>query len=397
MRVKDRRRKKRSAAFAVALAAGCAVFLGGCSGSEYERIERNREDESDETALEARIVIETEAPTEAEPVAEDVTILFGGAVMLSDYVLQAYDGAGGIEGILDEGYRSAIEQADFFMVNEEFPFSDRGKAADKQYTYRLAPERIQIFEEMGIDAVTLANNHALDYGQDALLDTIDILDEAGILHTGAGDDLEPAKEPVRIDLGNGRSMAVVGMTRVIPQADWAAWKGHGGMFSTYDVVLDEALEQIRALKESDDYVAVFVHWGEERSETPNKTQQNLAHQYVEAGADLVIGAHPHVLQGVEYYEGVPIFYSLGNFLFGSSIPQTMLLEVTVHGTPQSEEDASEGTLSLRLIPGTGSLGSTRMLTESSELAAFREKMTKLSDGVSFGEDGTVTSGTGAAE
>ncbi len=386
MRARDGKWRGKQAGLAVT---GCmvAVCLAGCSGSPYERIEPGQKTDIalEETAEAVEIVIETEAPTEAELPAENYTILFGGDVMLSDYVLQAYDRAGGIDGILDEEYQSAIRKADFFMVNEEFPFSDRGSAAaDKQYTYRLAPERIEIFEKMGIDAVTLANNHALDYGTAALSDTIDILDEAGILHTGAGDDLDTAKEPVTIDMGSGRTMAVLGLTRVIPQADWAAWKGHAGMFSSYDVVLDEALEQITALKETNDYVAVFIHWGEERSETPNSNQQTLAQRYVDAGADLVIGAHPHVLQGIEFLDGVPVVYSLGNFLFGSSIPQTALLEVTVHGG-----GPEEGTMSLRMIPGTGKAGYTQALTEDSEREAFFQKMTQLSSGVTFETDGTV--------
>lgn len=106
-----------------------------------------------------------------------MTILFSGDVLLSDHVLNAYSRAGGISGVLDGGYLNAIQSADYFVVNEEFPFSSRGtQAADKQYTFRLAPEKVSMFQEMGIDAVTLANNHALDYGTDALLDTCEVLD-----------------------------------------------------------------------------------------------------------------------------------------------------------------------------------------------------------------------------
>ena len=98
--------------------------------------------------------------------------------------------------MLDQGYLSAIQSADYFAVNEEFPFSSRGtQAPDKQYTFRLAPEKVSMFKEMGIDAVTLANNHALDYGTDALLDTCEILDQAGIAYR-AGKDLDTAKQPV---------------------------------------------------------------------------------------------------------------------------------------------------------------------------------------------------------
>lgn len=109
--------------------------------------------------------------------SDSMTILFSGDVLLSDHVLNAYSRAGGISGVLDGGYLNAIQSADYFVVNEEFPFSSRGtQAADKQYTFRLAPEKVSMFQEMGIDAVTLANNHALDYGTDALLDTCEVLE-----------------------------------------------------------------------------------------------------------------------------------------------------------------------------------------------------------------------------
>ncbi|MCD8223667.1 MAG: CapA family protein [Clostridiales bacterium] len=339
-------------------------------------------------------------------------LLFGGDVFLSDHVLEAYR-TGGISGVLDENYRAAIEATDFFMVNEEFPFSERGTAAaDKQYTFRLSPEKVSIFQEMGIDGVTLANNHALDFGTDALLDTIDVLDGAGIPHTGAGADLTAAKEPVIIDTGDGRSIAVIGATRVIPRADWAAEAGHPGMLSSYDPWMDTVLELIGEQKAAHDFVVVFIHWGIERDELPQEYQRVMAQKYIGAGADLVVGAHPHVLQGMEYYQGKPIVYSLGNFVFGSSIPRTMLLEVTLPeasasadaGMTTSEEaaegaakrtaedetaDSDEEAISLRVLPGTSAAGYTRMLTDESELRQFYSYLESISFDVSFGEDGTA--------
>ena len=137
---------------------------------------------------------EAEAETEPEP-SRDVTLLFGGDVYFSDYVLNAYDQAGGIAGVLDEGIRNEIHQADIFMVNQEFPFTIRGTAAeDKQFTFRIPPERISILQEMEVDIVTLANNHILDFGIDGLLDSCQALDEAGIIYVGGGADLDRARE-----------------------------------------------------------------------------------------------------------------------------------------------------------------------------------------------------------
>ena len=97
-------------------------------------------------------------------------LVFGGDVLFSDHVLNAYSKTGDITGVLDDGLREVIGGSDLFMVNQEFPFSSRGTAAaDKQYTFRLPPEKVSILNEMGVDIVTLANNHALDFGTDITL------------------------------------------------------------------------------------------------------------------------------------------------------------------------------------------------------------------------------------
>lgn len=411
-----------------------AVFLTACQSGKYERIEltggvqqaadsgHDHEAESGQTgggsgegivieqetevvenadAEAAEAAGDAEAPAEAG--ADEITLLFGGDVLLSNHVLNAYQKGGGIHGVVDEGYRSLIQNADFFMVNEEFPFSTRGvQAEDKEYTFRLEPERVSMFQEMGIDAVTLANNHALDFGVDALLDTCDTLDGAGILHTGAGANLQEARKPVDVEL-QGKQIAIIGATRVIPVSSWAAGKNHPGMLSSYDATA--LLEEIRAQKEAGKFVIVYVHWGVERDEKPQDYQRSLGQQYIDAGADLVIGSHPHVLQGIEYYKGKPIVYSLGNFVFGSSIPRTMLLEVTLPAADPAnlsdlaDEAASEQvskeapepqiTPRLRLIPGTSGAGYTRMLTDAGDIQEFRQYMESISFGITVQEDGTV--------
>ena len=407
------------------------VLLGGCSHGSYEKItaaettvqQAENADKGEQNSAEERIgqadaetgiILETEAEhagenspmdgvqaensddadasddaadsdnsgpsDDSDAVGDSMTILFSGDVLLSDHVLNAYSRAGGISGVLDQGYLSAIQSADYFAVNEEFPFSSRGtQAADKQYTFRLAPEKVSMFQEMGIDAVTLANNHALDYGTDALLDTCDVLDGAGILHTGAGKNLDEAKQPVVFEK-NGQRVALIGATRVIPQADWAATNSHPGMLSSYEVSVEPLLNQIAECHAAGDKVVVLIHWGIERDETPQEYQRALAKRYIDAGADLVIGSHPHVLQGMEYYKGKPIFYSLGNFVFGSSIPKTMLVQA----------EFQEDNLELKLIPGTSSGGYTRTLTDAGEKTQFYQYLEGISFGVSVDADGTVS-------
>ena len=353
-------------------------------------------DESESGADDTTIMIENPTETDAagnpgtadtedaetagtEAVKGATRLLFAGDVYLSDHVLEAYDAAGGIDGVLSQDYQAEIQAADFFMTNEEFPFSTRGTPApDKQFTFRVHPEKVKLMQEMGIDLVTLANNHALDYGRDAMLDTIDTLDHAGIRHVGAGKNLAEARKPDVVEL-NGRTFAFIGATRVYPEADWAAGTDSAGMFSAYDGGAQLA-EEVKAAKQQADYVIAYVHWGIEREETPNEVQKSIAHRLVDAGADLVVGAHPHVLQGIEYYQGVPIAYSLGNFVFGSSIPSTALLQA----------DVDDEGIRLRLIPGTSAAGYTRKLDDAEKIAAFYEKMSGLSSGVKIDADGYVS-------
>lgn len=311
-----------------------------------------------ELATEAVSEIQTETPTEPEttavpePEIEDITLLFAGDVYLSNHVLNAYDKAGGIHGVLDEGIRAEIEAADVFMVNQEFPFTERGtQAADKQYTFRLPHDRLHLMNEMGIDIVTLANNHILDFGPYGITDSIAALNEAGIKYVGAGEDLNEAKKLEIMEVG-GRTIGFLGTSRVYMASSWAAGDGHPGVFSTYDPTLP--IEEIKKADELVDYLVVYVHWGVERETTPKEYQRVMGRQYIDAGADIVIGSHPHVLQPLEFYNEKPIMFSMGNFVFGSSIPSTELLKIEI---------SAEGEMHVTEIPCTSSGGYTRLKTQ----------------------------------
>lgn len=307
--------------------------------------------------------------------APAIHFVFAGDILLSDHVMGAYNKAGNIGGVVDPVFQSVINSSDVFMVNEEFPFSDRGSAAaDKQFTFRISPERVSLFREMGIDLVTVANNHTLDYGTEALLDTCRTLDDAGILRVGAGADLAEAKKPVIMEI-KGKTIGFLGASRVIPEGSWNATAHGPGLLTTYDPGI--LLQEIKKAKEACDFVVVYVHWGIERDERPQEYQRSLGKQYIDAGADLVLGSHPHVLQGVEYYKGKPIVYSLGNFVFGSSIPRTALLRADWDG---------EG-LSLSYVPGTSSGGYTRAFKDQGDQQAFYQYMTGISYGAVIDGDG----------
>lgn len=309
-------------------------------------------EETDVMESDTDLEVQTEAETES--LYQPVTLLFAGDVYFSNYVQNAYNRAGGISGVLDDGIRQEIADADIFMVNQEFPFTDRGeKVPDKQFNFRVSPQWVSALKEMDVDLVTLANNHILDYGQQGLLDSCDTLNEAGIAYVGGGKDLDEAKKLVTMEAG-GRTIGFLGTSRVYMDGSWAAGAGHPGVFSTYDPSL--AIEEIKKAKEQCDYLVVYVHWGIERNTEPESYQRSMGQAYIDAGADLVVGSHPHVLQPVETYKDKTIAYSLGNFVFGSSIPSTELLKVELDG-----EAAVPDWVTVTEIPCTSSDGYTKIL------------------------------------
>ncbi|WP_313182861.1 CapA family protein [Lacrimispora sp.] len=340
-----------------------------------------------ETSEETEVLTmeESQPQEETAPIEEEteqktaVQLLFAGDILLSSHVMAAYDKAGDMNGVLDEGYRGEISSTDIFMANQEFPFSDRGSAApDKQFTFRLPPSKVSLMNEIGVDIVTLANNHSLDYGTDALVDTCTALDGAGIKYVGAGPDMNRAKQLETIEV-NGKSIGFLGASRVYPDPNWVASSKKPGMVSGYDPTI--LLEEIKKAKESCDYLVVYVHWGVERDEKPQEYQRALGKQIIDAGADLVMGSHPHVLQGIEYYNGKPICYSLGNFIFGSSIPKTALIRAQV--------DFAQGSTTLSLVPGTSKAGYTRTLTQEGEIREFYQYFQSISFDVSVDENGVI--------
>lgn len=318
---------------------------------------------------------EKESPDLSEEQERETAVLaFAGDVLFSEQYLAAYD-QNGISAIADTEMLSEMQGADLFLLNEEFPFSLRGEAmADKQFTFRTDPKYVKIFQDLGADIVTVANNHALDFGRDAFCDTLDTLKQADITCIGGGYNLAEASMPAIQTVG-GQTFAVFGATRVSPSYDWYATDSQPGLFQTYDPANLNA-----AISEADqvyDHVIVFVHWGVERAETPEEYQRQLAKGYIDAGADLIVGCHPHVLQGFEYYNGVPIVYSLGNYLFGNRTGETLLLKASF---------SPDGSLGIRLIPCQRVNGALSRIPSPS---ALYQHLAELSFDVNISEDGTL--------
>ena len=182
----------------------------------------------------------------------------------------------------------------------------------------------------GFDLVSLANNHTMDYREEGLLDTMKYLREYGIDFVGAGKNSEEAYASHTVVL-NDQKVTFLAFSRVLPDVSWYATDTKPGIASGYQE--ERVIDIIEKEKVDTDYVLVYMHWGIERANRPENYQRDYARKMIDAGADAVIGAHPHVLQGFEFYDGKPIAYSLGNFLFPDYITgptaETGLLSIII--------------------------------------------------------------------
>ncbi|MBO7748419.1 CapA family protein [Paenibacillus sp. MWE-103] len=209
--------------------------------------------------------------------------------------------------------RNYLQLSDITAANLETPVTLRGTPApNKQYVYKASPDALPALIDSGVDLVNLANNHTLDQGEVGLLDTIGYLKKVKLPNVGAGRNDAEAFKPV-IKEANGIRIAYLGLTRVVPVGSWKAGPNHPGLAESYYPT--RAVAAIKKAKAEADVVVVMVHWGTELADLPNADQKRLGHAYIDAGADLVVGSHPHVLQGFESYKGKWIAYSLGNFVF----------------------------------------------------------------------------------
>ncbi len=184
----------------------------------------------------------------------------------------------------------------------------------KEFTFQAPPALLEGLRDGGIEMVSLANNHALDYGKDALIEMLKHLRGAGLRFAGAGANLDSAAAPAFFSVA-GQKVAVLCFSRVISNQSWHAGAHTPGVAGAYDPA--RLLSGIAAARDSGAIVAVYLHWGEEKKDRPEPYQQVLARRCIEAGAHLVVGTHPHVLQGFEFHQGGLIAYSLGNFIFSN--------------------------------------------------------------------------------
>ena len=232
------------------------------------------------------------------------TLLAGGDVLMDRSEAAGIDPFAGIE--------PPLESADIAIVNAEMAISSRGTPADKEFVFRAPPSAAERIGAAGVDVATLANNHAMDYGGAALVDTVDLLEVEGVIALGAGATSEEAYRHRIIEVHPGVQVAFVGASMVVPWG-FPATETRPGIASAYQ--RDRVLANVRVAAEAADIVIATVHWGIERATCPNGLQREFAFELLGNGADAVIGHHPHVLQPVVFDDGKLVAYSLGNFIW----------------------------------------------------------------------------------
>ena len=233
-----------------------------------------------------------------------------------------------------------LRAADLAIVNLECAVSDRGTPAPgKQYVFRGAPQALAGMARAGIDLASVANNHSLDYGTDAFLDTLAHARRAGIRPVGGGADLARARRATIVVRG-GLRIATLAYSDVRPLGfDAAEGKPGAARADTAWIAEDVTRARRRA-----DTVVVYFHWGTELATTPDARQRSFAEAALAAGASVVLGAHPHVLQPVERRSRRLVAWSLGNFVFGALSPRTTASGILLVGL------AADGVRSAELLP-----------------------------------------------
>ena len=313
---------------------------------------------------------------------ETNTISFVGDVSLADnwYIMPKYDERGkGITGILSEETVKIMKNSTVMVANSEFTISDRGeKMPGKYYTFRASPKRLPIYDEMGVDLLTLANNHVYDFGKTAFYDMIDSLNEYKIPYIGAGKNIEEAKKPYYF-IVNGYKFAFINATRaekiiLTPEAT----ETEGGVFRCYNST--ELINVIKETKKESDFVITLIHWGREDSHELEQVQIDTSKQYIDAGSDIIVGSHAHVLQGIEFYNDKPIIYNLGDFIFNNENKDTGIFQIKIN---------NQENLEYFFIPAYESEEYTKLLT-GVEKERVIKNMNSWSKNATIDENGKIS-------
>ncbi|MBQ7679630.1 MAG: CapA family protein [Butyrivibrio sp.] len=362
------------------------------------KLKQPAEEEAEEASEEMEPEEETEEEIPWDPPADDdfhrylttseedaITFAFAGDILFDPgYAIMTHirQNGGTMSGVMGGGLLEELRSADVAVINNEFSYSDRGAPREgKTFTFRAAPESAALLNEMGIDLATFANNHSYDYGPEALLDSLAAVRAQGIATAGAGADIGEASSPVIYENAGGVKVAVFAATQIerLNNPDTrGATEDSPGVFRCLDD--SRLLARIREAREEGYIVIVCIHWGTENEEPIDWWQQKQAPEIAAAGTHLIIGAHPHILQGIGYCGDTPVVYSIGNFLFNSRSLDSCIIRARI---------TTEGVSELTFIPALQSGCEVREAT-GAEVERILAHIRSLSPGVTIGNDGMIS-------
>ncbi len=262
-------------------------------------------------------------PLAAGPLPQPEAVLLAGGDLLFTPHLNPYIAKHGHDYPF-LALRSLLQNADLVFANLETPLTSGGEPfPGKGYTFRTQPLWAEVLARNGFKLLSLANNHIMDYGSEGLTDTMRLLRREGIQFSGAGESLKQARRAAWLEI-KGLKIACLSYSLTFPSEFYAQENQPGTAFA-YAQFLEEDIPAASTLA---DVLIVSFHWSEELRQIPKEYQRKLAHKVIDLGADIVLGHHPHVLQGLEVYRGKLIAYSLGNLAFASysrRVKNSMLL------------------------------------------------------------------------
>ncbi|MCA9995298.1 MAG: CapA family protein [Anaerolineales bacterium] len=266
-----------------------------------------------------------------------------------------------------------LKQADYTVGNMESALGSVGERASKSYTFRAPPQAAEALALAGFDLLTLANNHGMDFGPEALAQGLGLLHAQGLATVGAGANATTARQP-HLATVNGLTLAFLGYVNVpveargFDTATWTATETAPGLAWGYPEVI---AADVTAVRSQADVVIVLLHSGYEYQENPSPPQVAAAKAAIDAGADLVIGHHAHILQGVEFYNGGVIAYGLGNFAFEiDGSPETAVFHFWLD---------KNGVRQLAFTPAVIQFGGQPRLATAPEAFAIRQQIYRLTD------------------
>ncbi len=311
-------------------AAACALALAACTGAPARQGRPAAPPSPSPSPSPSSSPSPSPSPPSRRGSGQPVTLAFGGDVHFEGATRgRLADPATALAPIAP-----LLRGADVAMVNLETAITVRGARQPKEYTFRAPATAYAALRAAGVDVVTAANNHGMDYGVVGLRDTVAAAAAARFPVVGIGLDGAAAYRPWRTTV-RGQRLAVFGATHVLDDslaAAWTAGPGKPGLASAYAEAT--LLGAVRAARRDSDTVVVFLHWGRERAQCPIPRQGDIARKLVDAGADVVVGSHAHVLLAGGRYGTAFVHYGLGNFVFyarGGVGAQTGVLTLTVTG------------------------------------------------------------------